>query len=350
MQERSWPTSSTSSSRRSRSGWASTSRTSASSTTSTQRVARRILPGGRRSGRDGDPAEAVLLLPIGGHGLRRFFAGGGRAGVVLPGRRSASDRVRAGVRSGRGRLSLRHVYSSRRRPSRHGLAPARAMSGAVVGAQGRGRGRVVRLRSLLLARTPAAADAEDRPIARMEQSRVEMMRGYAEALVCCRWVFILGLLRRAAYEAAVRQLRQLPRRAPGRSAASAPADVPFAVGSRRTWSSGSKGGHRASSSRNSRSCASSTGGGTSGPSATGRGARATSRKKWSRSTWSTTATRRTGRREISSWNRTFSPQYNLCTFSAEWFGRRRAMAIAIALNVKLMSMTPVQAVEAEDGI
>src|SRR5438128_2640691 len=50
------------------------------------------------------------------------------------------------------------------------------------------------------------------------------------------------------------------------------------------------------------------------------GAPATSRKKWSRSTLSITATRRTGRQGISSWNRTFSPQSNLCTFSAEWFG------------------------------
>src|SRR3712207_7936175 len=47
--------------------------------------------------------------------------------------------------------------------------------------------------------------------------------------------------------------------------------------------------------------------------------RATSPKKLSRSISNTTATRRIGKRKTSSWSRTFSPQRNLCTFSAEWF-------------------------------
>jgi ATP-dependent DNA helicase RecQ len=138
-----------------------------------------------RSGRDGLPADAVLFFRAEDTGLRRFFAGGGRLGVELLTNVAATVRAVAGpvgvdVVAHVTRLAHTKLDNALRR-----LADAGAL-------EIRDGAEVEWLDKSVSAEDAAAraAEAEDAH-RRMEQSRVEMMRAYAEAR-SCRRAFILG--------------------------------------------------------------------------------------------------------------------------------------------------------------
>ena len=163
-----------------------------------------------RAGRDGEPAEAVLFYRPEDLGLRRFFAGGGGAGP---------DDVAAVADSG-----LTDVD-------------------ALVEHTGLSRGRVTAALTCLAdgddGEVPAVAAArahEEREArARIQQSRVEMMRAYAEARGCRRQV-LLGYFGEPLEE----PCGNCDRCAAGPDEAGA-ADEPFAVHSRvlhTTWGPG----------------------------------------------------------------------------------------------------------------
>ena len=112
-----------------------------------------------RAGRDGHPAQAVLFFRPEDLGLRRFFAGGGQLGAdqlerVARALEAGGDRVgEAELRRATG-LSRTKLQAARNLLERAGTAEA------------------------------AAALEEDRR--RVEQSRIEMLRGYAEDDACRR--------------------------------------------------------------------------------------------------------------------------------------------------------------------
>ena len=122
-----------------------------------------------RAGRDGEPAEAVLFYRPEDLGLRRFFAGGGGAGPDDVA--AVAEAVEELGDSDVGRLA-EHT----------GLSRARVTAALTVLDDG-GAGED--------ADDAAARAAEERESrARVQQSRVEMMRAYAEARGCRRQVLL----------------------------------------------------------------------------------------------------------------------------------------------------------------
>ena len=112
-----------------------------------------------RAGRDGRPAEAVLLFRPEDLGLRRFFAGGALLGV------DQLERVARALEGGGDRV---------------GEAELRRATGL-------SRTRLKAARNLLeRAGTAEAAAALEEDHRRVEQSRIEMLRGYAEDDACRR--------------------------------------------------------------------------------------------------------------------------------------------------------------------
>jgi len=112
-----------------------------------------------RAGRDGRPAEAVLFYRPEDLGLRRFFAGGGHLGL---------EQLQAVARALPGRDGPVDEAELRR-------------------ATGLSRTKLETARNLLArAGTPEAAAALDEDHRRVEQSRIEMLRGYAEDDACRR--------------------------------------------------------------------------------------------------------------------------------------------------------------------
>ena len=112
-----------------------------------------------RAGRDGHPAQAVLFFRPEDLGLRRFFAGGGQLGA------DQLERVARALEAGGARV---------------GEAELRRATGL-------SRTKLQAARNLLeRAGTAEAAAALEEDRRRVEQSRIEMLRGYAEDDACRR--------------------------------------------------------------------------------------------------------------------------------------------------------------------
>jgi ATP-dependent DNA helicase RecQ len=136
-----------------------------------------------RAGRDGEPARAVLLYRSEDLGLRLFFSSKGS-------RRPADlEQVQAVVARSSGAMDLAEIRAAVDLPPRRvtGLVNLLQEAGALVGTDD---GR-------LLAGDLPPGEAADRAIAlaeareRVEKSRIEMMRGYAET-TGCRRQYLLG--------------------------------------------------------------------------------------------------------------------------------------------------------------
>ena len=137
-----------------------------------------------RAGRDGEPAQAVLFYRSEDVGLRRFFSAGGHVEVdeiaqVLDAVAGEDGAVEPGSDPGRHR-AVGDEARERARPAGGGRRGPRA-------AVGRGRGRPPA--STATAVRAAAEEAEKRRV--FDRSRVDMMRGYAEA-DGCRREFVLS--------------------------------------------------------------------------------------------------------------------------------------------------------------
>jgi ATP-dependent DNA helicase RecQ len=123
-----------------------------------------------RAGRDGEPAEAILFYRPEDLGLRRFFAGGGGVGA---------DDVSA-VAEAVGEVG--GAPDVDRLVEHTGLSRARVTAAVTClddGADGEGP-----------AEAAARAEEERETRAKVQQSRVEMMRAYAEARSCRRQVLL----------------------------------------------------------------------------------------------------------------------------------------------------------------
>lgn len=136
-----------------------------------------------RSGRDGDPAEAVLFYRPEDVGLRRFFAGGGLSPDEL-------ERVARAVHERSEPVDPRLLREDLEL-SETRLASVLSRLGDAHAVAVRPDGKVERGGSENLeAEVAAAADAEGQRRS-FDRSRVEMMRGYAEH-EHCRRAFILS--------------------------------------------------------------------------------------------------------------------------------------------------------------
>ncbi|MEE6272918.1 RecQ family ATP-dependent DNA helicase [Georgenia wangjunii] len=135
-----------------------------------------------RAGRDGEPARAVLHYRPEDLGLRRFFS----ATRVDEGDLRA---VLGAVRRARGPLTLTALRERLDLPARrvtnavNVLEEVGAVAGDRAGLRAEGRERP----GQVVARVQAVVSARER----VERSRVEMMRGYAET-TSCRRQFLLG--------------------------------------------------------------------------------------------------------------------------------------------------------------
>jgi ATP-dependent DNA helicase RecQ len=115
-----------------------------------------------RAGRDGRPAEAMLYFRPEDLGLRRFFAGGAQLGV------DQLEQVARALERGGGRDG---------KPGKDELRQATGLSKTKLEAA---------VNLLERAGTPEAAAALEEDHRRVEQSRIEMLRGYAEDDACRR--------------------------------------------------------------------------------------------------------------------------------------------------------------------
>jgi ATP-dependent DNA helicase RecQ len=137
-----------------------------------------------RAGRDGQPATAVLFYRSEDLGLRRFFSSGGAdpdalAGVATALRDSDGPLTRADLRTALGVSPQR-------------VARAVNLLGQVGAVRARGRSRTaLRYSGGEVADAVAAAAEVAEARKRIDQSRIEMMRGYAETLGCRR-EYLLG--------------------------------------------------------------------------------------------------------------------------------------------------------------
>jgi ATP-dependent DNA helicase RecQ len=134
-----------------------------------------------RAGRDGDPAQAVLLYRVQDLGLHRFRAGGPRL------RPDVIERLTAAIPEGRGGATVDEIAAA------SGLSRKRALLAAAwlerVGAASlRPTGRVAKRKGAADAAGAAARAEEARR--QLERSRVEMMRLYAEEDGCRRAVLL----------------------------------------------------------------------------------------------------------------------------------------------------------------
>jgi ATP-dependent DNA helicase RecQ len=182
-----------------------------------------------RAGRDGEPAEAVLFYRVEDLGLRRFFAGGGQVDVAEIG--TVLEAV-AGTREPVEPVALQAATDL----SATKLATALSRLEEVGAVELLPDGEVL-ARTDAPPRTEAieaAAAAEERRRA-FDRSRVDMMRGYAET-DGCRRAFVLSYFG----EPFEPPCGNCDNCLAGRTD-SAPADVPFAVGSQVThgeWGAG----------------------------------------------------------------------------------------------------------------
>jgi ATP-dependent DNA helicase RecQ len=175
-----------------------------------------------RAGRDGEPAEAVLLYRTEDLGLRRFFAGGGQVdlaeiGTVLHAVEEAGGPVEPGRLQEATDLSQTKLATAVARLEEAGAVQVRP-DGAVAPAPSRpARGDAI----------AAAADAELRR-RDFDRSRVDMMRAYAETDTCRRG-FILSYFG----EPVAGPCGHCDNCEAGRAEAAAPpAELPFPVGGR----------------------------------------------------------------------------------------------------------------------
>jgi ATP-dependent DNA helicase RecQ len=135
-----------------------------------------------RAGRDGEPAEAVLFFRPEDLGVRRFFAGGGKVGydqlvtvaLVLA---NADEPVPAEELQEATGLTDSRLTAA--------LGRLESVGAAHVDAAGVVEAPSLEDKRAAAAAAEAAAEAED-VHKRMEQSRVEMMRAYAEGRGCRR--------------------------------------------------------------------------------------------------------------------------------------------------------------------
>jgi ATP-dependent DNA helicase RecQ len=174
-----------------------------------------------RAGRDGEPAEAVLFHRPEDVGLRRFFAGGGQVGVedlaeVLDAVEAQDGPVAPGALQERTELSQTKLTTAISRLEEAGAVQV-LPSGEVVESEGAPpHADAVR----------AAAEAEERRRA-FDRSRVEMMRGYADA-GGCRRAFVLSYFGEP-FEPPCGNCDNCEA---GRGEPAGPDDAPFAVGAR----------------------------------------------------------------------------------------------------------------------
>jgi ATP-dependent DNA helicase RecQ len=169
-----------------------------------------------RSGRDGEPAEATLFYRSEDLGLRRFFAGGGHVAVdemaqVLDAVQAAGRPVDpADLQAGISQTKLMTALARLEEAGAVTLLP---------------EGTVEATAAEPAAAVRAAAEAEERRRS-FDRSRVDMMRGYAEA-DGCRREFLLTYFG----EPFTPPCGNCDNCEAGRGDA-APVDVPFAVGAR----------------------------------------------------------------------------------------------------------------------
>ncbi len=179
-----------------------------------------------RAGRDGEPAAAVLLYRAEDLGLRRFFAGSGK--VDAPAIRAVAEALAAGEQDPTVLQEETELSASKLMTAVGRLEDVGAVEVAL-------DGRVEPTDSLDADAVLAAAEAQaDREA--FDESRVDMMRAYAELQHACRREFLLSYFGE-------------PTSGPcgncdlcdAGEAQAAPADAPFAVGARVThpkWGAG----------------------------------------------------------------------------------------------------------------
>jgi ATP-dependent DNA helicase RecQ len=170
-----------------------------------------------RAGRDGEPAEAVLIYRSEDLGLRRFFAGSGYVEV------DEIARVLDAVRQAGGALAPSELHEELElSETKLATALSRLEEAGAVHVLPSGE---VEPADDSADAVRAAAEAEEKRRA-FDRSRVDMMRGYAEA-DGCRRAFILSYFG----EPFAPPCGRCDNCEAGRTDA-APDDVPFAVGSR----------------------------------------------------------------------------------------------------------------------
>ncbi len=134
-----------------------------------------------RAGRDGEPAEAVLFFRSEDLGLRRFFSGGGHVEVdeiaqVLAAVEEAGGPIEPGDLQERTELPQTRLATALARLEEAGAVSV-LPSGLVVPGEASGPDAI---------REAAVAEEKRRAF---DRSRVDMMRGYAEAMGCRReWI------------------------------------------------------------------------------------------------------------------------------------------------------------------
>ena len=183
-----------------------------------------------RAGRDGEPAEAVLFYRPEDLGLRRFFAGGGQVDV------EQVERVAAAIGEHEGRLDVRELREETDL-SQSKLTTALGRLEEIGAVEVRPGGEIVGGEELAdpIAAANEATLAQKRHRA-FEQSRLEMMRGYAEARDCRRR-FLLNYFGEELPE----PCGHCDNCEAGRSSIEARAAEPFPLNSRvrhRTWGEG----------------------------------------------------------------------------------------------------------------
>jgi len=141
-----------------------------------------------RSGRDGEPATAVLVYRQEDLGIRRFFAAGAPAEEEL---QQVAGLVRAGAAAGMDGVQVRHLRAETGRPASPIVRDLNLLeqAGAVLLDE---EGAAVPAPD---GPAPGAAAVAARELAehhvRVDESRIEMMRGYADT-TGCRRQFLLG--------------------------------------------------------------------------------------------------------------------------------------------------------------
>ena len=174
-----------------------------------------------RAGRDGEPAEAVLFHRPEDVGLRRFFAGGGQVGVdeigeVLDAVEEGDGPVDPAELQERTELSQTRLTTAISRLEEAGAVEVLPSGEVAEAADAPAHAEAVR----------TAAEAEEKRRS-FDRSRVEMMRGYADA-TGCRRAFVLSYFG----EPFEPPCGNCDNCLAGHGAPPEPADEPFAVGTR----------------------------------------------------------------------------------------------------------------------
>jgi ATP-dependent DNA helicase RecQ len=175
-----------------------------------------------RAGRDGEPAEATLFYRVEDLGLRRFFAGGGQIdlaeiGTVLAAITDATGPIGPGCLQAATELSQTKLATAISRLEEVGAVAVMPDGDVAPASDPPPRRQAI-----------AAAAAVEGNRRSFDRSRVDMMRSYAET-DACRRAFVLSYFG----EPFDPPCRNCDNCVTGRAeAAVAPADVPFALGSR----------------------------------------------------------------------------------------------------------------------